>query len=345
MGARGRRPGTEPADLLRPRAAGADRVRVLLLGRLEGAPAADDAERAPRPRGLHRRPPRAHLRPAHARHRLDLGEDLVGRVVELGRAAARALPDPVPLLLGLLHAPLLARAGRGAREHLRRLRARRRRADPGLVPRDPARRELHPPGRVHARRAGQPADGDARHRRGLPGRDARARRDAVPERVARQAARRAAAGSCGRRSREQRREVPLGRVRRRAPHRARLPADPHAAALPPGARDRGAGRARRWRGGTMAEFLVWPALFAYSEAAVALGGGGSAPGPRRPARGLGRPARLARADGAARRAGDAGRRASRGRRGRARSTCSPGSSSRSTSSGAAAPRSACSGSR
>ena len=35
----------------------------------------------------------------------------------------------------------------------RRLRALRRRADPGLVPRDPALEELHPPGRVHLARA------------------------------------------------------------------------------------------------------------------------------------------------------------------------------------------------
>ena len=53
----------------------------------------------------------------------------------------------------LLHAPLLGRAGPAAREHVRRLRALRRGADPDLVPRDPARQELHPPGRLHPRRA------------------------------------------------------------------------------------------------------------------------------------------------------------------------------------------------
>jgi hypothetical protein len=37
--------------------------------------------------------------------------------------------------------------------HLRRLRALRRRADPGQLLRDPARERLHPPDGVHARRA------------------------------------------------------------------------------------------------------------------------------------------------------------------------------------------------
>ena len=39
--------------------------------------------------------------------------------------------------------------GPRARQHVRRLRALRRRADPDLVPRDPALEELHPPGRLH----------------------------------------------------------------------------------------------------------------------------------------------------------------------------------------------------
>ena len=45
--------------------------------------------------------------------------------------------------------------GPAAGEHVGGLRALRRRADPDLVPRDPARGGLHPPGRLHARR---PAD-------------------------------------------------------------------------------------------------------------------------------------------------------------------------------------------
>ena len=45
LGARGRRPGAQPADLLPPRADRADRVRLLRLGRVEGAaPAVDPAK-------------------------------------------------------------------------------------------------------------------------------------------------------------------------------------------------------------------------------------------------------------------------------------------------------------
>ena len=70
-------------------------------------------------------------------------------LVELGRAPAGALPGAFPLLRRLLHAALLAAGGAGP--HLGGLRPVRRRADPDLVPGDPARRELHhPSGRVHA---------------------------------------------------------------------------------------------------------------------------------------------------------------------------------------------------
>ena len=40
-----------------------------------------------------------------------LGQDLVGRLVELVGSAAQRLPDPLPLLLRVLHAALLARRG------------------------------------------------------------------------------------------------------------------------------------------------------------------------------------------------------------------------------------------
>ena len=66
---------------------------------------------------------------------------------------ARALPRPLPLLLRLLHAPLLDRGGPAAGADLGRLRALRRRADPGQLLRDPARERLHPPDDLHARRA------------------------------------------------------------------------------------------------------------------------------------------------------------------------------------------------
>ena len=53
-----------------------------------------------------------------AAHRLDLGEDLLGRLVGLDRRRARALPRALPLLLRLLHAALLGRSGRRARANM-----------------------------------------------------------------------------------------------------------------------------------------------------------------------------------------------------------------------------------
>ena len=47
-------------------------------------------------------------------HRLDLGEGVLGRVVVVELEPARPLPRAVPLLLRVLHAPLLGRAGRPA---------------------------------------------------------------------------------------------------------------------------------------------------------------------------------------------------------------------------------------
>ena len=44
-------------------------------------------------------------------HRLDLGARVVGRLVVVEREPARALPRPLPLLLRVLHAALLGRAG------------------------------------------------------------------------------------------------------------------------------------------------------------------------------------------------------------------------------------------
>ena len=56
------------------------------------------------------------LRHADAAHRLDLGEGLLGRLVDVELEPARALPRPLPLLLRLLHAPLLGRGrARGGR--------------------------------------------------------------------------------------------------------------------------------------------------------------------------------------------------------------------------------------
>ena len=144
-----RRPGALAADLLLPRPDRAHGVRLLRLGCMEGAAPPLEAARGGRPRELRRDPPGRDLRLAHARHRVDLGEDLVGRLVGLGRRPARALPRPLPVLRGVLHAALLGRPGARACEHVRRLRSLRGRPDPDLVPRDPALEELHPPRRLH----------------------------------------------------------------------------------------------------------------------------------------------------------------------------------------------------
>ena len=129
------------------------------------------------------------------RHRLDLGEGVLGRLVGLARAAARRLPRPVPLLLGLLHAALLARAGAGARAHLRRVRALRRRADPGQSSSLCASRTSScTRSRVFTRDGPQtsPASMLFTFSR-LPRGDGRAGGDALPQRAGREAARRAPA--------------------------------------------------------------------------------------------------------------------------------------------------------
>ena len=74
-----RRGRPEPEDLLLPRADRADRVRVLRLGRVEGA--ALHLWKRPRgrgPRELRRDPPRRDLRRDDARHGLDLGASIAG---------------------------------------------------------------------------------------------------------------------------------------------------------------------------------------------------------------------------------------------------------------------------
>ena len=105
-----RRPGLLAADLLLPCPDRAHRVRLLRLGRLEGAARALEARRTRRSRELRRDPPGRHLRRAHADHRLDLGARLLGCLVVVERGPARPLPRPLPLLLRLLHAALLGRA-------------------------------------------------------------------------------------------------------------------------------------------------------------------------------------------------------------------------------------------
>jgi hypothetical protein len=128
-----------------------DGIRVLRLGCVEGSVPPLEAGQPLRPRELHRGPRRSDLRDPHARHGIHLGEDLLGCLVDVERAAADALPRPLPLLLRLLHAALLGRARAAAGESLGRLCALRRRAHPGQLPRHPPGREIHPPGRLHAR--------------------------------------------------------------------------------------------------------------------------------------------------------------------------------------------------
>src|SRR5262249_19757294 len=109
------------------------------------------------------------------------GEGLVEHLVDMELEAARALPRALPLLLRVLHAPLLARGRPEAVAHVRRLRALRRGADPDQLPRHPARAGLHPPRRLLSLRAADErfdvrdvlrllGGGDAARVRPLPGR-------------------------------------------------------------------------------------------------------------------------------------------------------------------------------
>src|SRR5205807_9339173 len=151
-----------------------------------------EARSARRPRELRVHPPGDHLRDARAHHRLDLGEDRLGTLVAVERGRARAVPCPLPLLLRVLHAPLLGRSRPAARESERGVRALRRRPDPRQLCRDPAREGVLPPGGLHVARAAVRRL-DPRHVLHRTGRAARPRIHALPARDRRQAARRAAA--------------------------------------------------------------------------------------------------------------------------------------------------------
>ena len=214
----------------------------------------------------------------------------------------------------------------------RRLRALRRRADPGQLPRDPARREPHPPGRVHARRAARMSGaacssrsasawpGCSRSRATLYGNELPGKRLDARLRELREAARRELRRRSTSRPRTSSCSSPCSPTSRssRCKLRSELDARRARATLA----ERAAPRAEA----TMVELLFWPALVGYGEAAVALVGEARRPGL------AGRlaiwgvrlgwlaqtallAAQAARADG------------SRGRAGPARSTCSRGSSS------------------
>ena len=79
---RGRGPGHLAADLLHPRADRAHGLLLLRARRAEGAPPPLARGRAVRPRELRRDPSGHDLRRADADHRLDLGEGVVGRLVD-----------------------------------------------------------------------------------------------------------------------------------------------------------------------------------------------------------------------------------------------------------------------
>ncbi len=88
--------------------------------------------------------------------------------------------------------------GLAAREHVRRLRALRRRADPDLVPRDPALAQLHPPRGLHAARPADDRQAQFLTFCVVLARDAaRCSRHALPARAGRQAARPRGCASCG----------------------------------------------------------------------------------------------------------------------------------------------------
>ena len=195
----------------------------------------------------------------------------MGRLVVVEREPARPLPRPLPLLLRVLHAALLGRPGPAAREHERGLRALRGRADPGLVPRDPARAAVHPPGRLHSH--GPADDGRAVLRPSASRSSAMlaAVRDALPGRARRQAARRARCASCGSCSHEL--DAPSLGVASTSPPRTsssssscsrRSRSSRRSSAAPAAAR-----RARREGARTVVEALFWPALLGYGEAAFA----------------------------------------------------------------------------
>src|SRR4051812_46133725 len=188
----GRRGRTEPEDLLRARPDCVRRLRMLCVGRLEGAATSLEARRERGPGELCRHPSRRDLRRLDTGDRFDLGAVQVGSLVGLERGPARAVPRPVPLLLRVLHVALLACTGPAAGEPERGVRALRCRARADQHPGDSTVRAVHPSGRVRQGRSehGRVAVPDVLRRRR---RDAHARGHALSPRACRQAARSASA--------------------------------------------------------------------------------------------------------------------------------------------------------
>src|SRR5436305_179326 len=161
------------------------------MGSVEGLPAPVEAAAGRRPRELRRDSPRRDLRRARSGHGIDLGSVPLGALVGLELEPARAVSRALPVLRGVLHAALFARAWAVAREHLRGLRAVRRRAHPRQLARDPPLAGHHPSDRLQGVRTcarGQPA-ADLRR---LLGGDAGAGRMPVQRRADEQAVGRAA---------------------------------------------------------------------------------------------------------------------------------------------------------
>src|SRR6202035_5820372 len=104
------------ADLLLPRLDRVHGLRLLHLRRVAGVPAPLEARPARRPVELRLRAPGIDLRDARADRRLDLGQARVGPLVAVERGRARALPRAFPLLLRVLHAPLLGGQRAATRE-------------------------------------------------------------------------------------------------------------------------------------------------------------------------------------------------------------------------------------
>ena len=191
-----RRPGPLAEDLLLPRTAGADLVRLLRVGRLEGV--------AP----LWKRQERADLESYVAIHQgvifgsLTLLTGSIWARISWGVWWSWSENQLVLfLVLFLFYCAYFMlrfsrRARARAREHVRGLRALRRRADPGLVPRDPALAEVHPPGRVHVARAADDRRAVPDVLR-LPRRDARASSRRSTVELAGKRARRAPARAAG----------------------------------------------------------------------------------------------------------------------------------------------------
>ena len=168
--ARGRRPGVLAADLLLPRPDRAHRVRLLRRGAPGRRSGISGRASSARPRELHRDPPGRHLRRADAGDRARSGRRSLGHLVDAGaRTSSCSSSSSSSSTRAYFMLRFSVEPGPAAGEHLRRLRALRRRADPGQLPRHPAREELHPPDRLHAGRAADVGDDVLRLLR-LPGR-------------------------------------------------------------------------------------------------------------------------------------------------------------------------------